>query len=218
MSTSAAAYSALMLSPAEFARFMSELESDIPGELDAIFQRDPAYSAILRHYIFLSQSLTDLEQQVERHQAEQHFIFDRIIEAGVLEPQLEPHIRNFRRQKTRRYRYHPDTVPEYPSSSRRTPSPIVSYDSNIDIDIQVHPDHRRRSHNEEELGTKGNPIYISDENEVQCGGCGDGGHTFWDCTKEYRFDEERQKYVPIHDGDNLMEQRYVVNTDNVQSQ
>jgi hypothetical protein len=96
MSTSAAAYSALMLSPAEFARFMSELESDIPGELDAIFQRDPAYSAILRHYIFLSQSLTNLEQQVERHQAEQHFIFNQIIEAGVLEPQLEPHIRNFR--------------------------------------------------------------------------------------------------------------------------
>jgi hypothetical protein len=186
MSTSADAYSALMLSPAEFARFVSELKSHIPGELDAIFQRDPAYSAILRHYIFLSQSLTNLEQQ---------------------------------RQKTQRYRYHPDAVPEYPSSSRRTPSPIVSYDSNIDIDIQVHPDHRRQSHNEEKLGTNGNRIYtISDENKVQCGGCGDGGHTFWDCTKEYRFDEERQKYVPIHDGDNLMEQRYVVNTDNVQSQ
>ena len=121
MSTSAADYtSSLMLSPYEFGRFMTELNSSdsVPDDLDAIFRRDPVQCAILGHYLFLSQSLNDLERQVERHHAEQHFTFDQLTEAGLLSPQIEPHIRNFRQQETRRYRYHPYTGSTHPSFSR----------------------------------------------------------------------------------------------------
>jgi hypothetical protein len=67
-----------------------------------------------------------------------------------------------------------------------------------------------------ELGTKENPIYVDDDDEVRCEGCGEDGHILWDCTREYQFDEERQRYVPIVDGESLMEQNNITITNTQQ--
>ena len=37
-----------------------------------------------------------------------------------------------------------------------------------------------------ELGTKENPIYVDDDDEVRCEGCGEDGHILWDCTVKMR--------------------------------
>ena len=47
------------------------------------------YSLNEQLYLFLSKSLNDLERLVERHRAEQYLIFDRLIEAGFMEPQIK---------------------------------------------------------------------------------------------------------------------------------
>ena len=47
-----------------------------------------------RHYLYLSQSLNDLQLQIDRHHAERNFIYDRLLEAGLVEPQVEPRIRS----------------------------------------------------------------------------------------------------------------------------
>jgi hypothetical protein len=65
--TTATAASSHTLHPSDFARLMTQ-----------------------RHYLFLSQSLNDLRDQVDRHQAERTFIYDRLLEAGLVEPRIEP--------------------------------------------------------------------------------------------------------------------------------
>jgi hypothetical protein len=161
-----------MLSLSEFARLVSE-----------------------RHYHFLSQSLDDLERQVERHRNEQRFM-------GL-------HIMNLQRQRTRRH-YHPYTRPTSTSSSGLT----SSAPSNIEAQ------HRRRSLNTlppspsqrtTSMGSREDPIYVVDDEEIHCEGCQEEGHFIGNCNKEYRFDGRR--YVPIPEGENCMEPTYVVDRD-----
>ena len=164
MSTSAASTSSL-ISPSELAHFMSE-----------------------QHYLFLSQSLNDLEHQVKRHRAEQQFISDQLLKAGLVEPQIKPHARTFHQQMTRRHRFHPYNHPVSPSPSRRTPSSLASFEPTLDVEIQPHRHFLKdpppsRETPDEELGTKGNPIYVLDDDEIECDGYWDG---HWDRTNTYR--------------------------------
>ena len=62
-----------------------------------------------RHYHFLSQSLHNLEHQVERHQAEQHA--------------MELDIMNFQHQIVQRFRFHP-----YGRTPSRIPPPTNHHD------------------------------------------------------------------------------------------
>lgn len=168
MSTSSTSASSLMSSLSEFARLMSE-----------------------QHYHFLSQSLDNLERQVERHRAEQHF--------------MKLNITNFRQQTTRRHHYH-YTEPTTTSFSGSTPSPLPH--------IEIQP--RRRSFNEAtDVGSKENPIYVFDDDEIRCEGCWEEGHFIGDCNREYRYDGRR--YVPIPEGGNSMEPTYIVDRDYYQS-
>jgi len=116
------------------------------------------------HNLFLSQSLYDLEQQLERHQVELYFIFNRLTETGLMEPQLEPSTVTFQQQKTRRYRYHP-----YIERWHCGHSPIRSLPSLL---------------TNEKLGTKG----------IRCRGCSEEGDFIVDCTMECRLDEEEMGY------------------------
>jgi hypothetical protein len=203
-----------MLSPSDFARSMNMNE---------------------QQYHFLSQSLNDLERQVERHRSEQYLIFDRLIEAGLMEPRIKPRIADFRQQKTQRYRFHPYTGTTSTSSDRpysssqlnpvsdpshfsnqlRLYNPLSLGDDNTDTEIRRH----RRSLNslpptDKEPGTEGNPIYVLDDDDLpnRCEGCDETGHFILDCTKEYRFDEQIGRFVPILGEENLTEYRYIVNT------
>ena len=69
--TTTTAITSFTLHPSDFARLMSE-----------------------QHYLFLSQSLNDLQHQIDRHHAERNFIYDRLLEAGLVEPRDEPRIRS----------------------------------------------------------------------------------------------------------------------------
>lgn len=161
---------------------------------------DLALSMGERNYLLLSQSLNDLERQAERHQIEQYLIFDRLIEAGLMEPRIESHPTTFRRQKTRRQ--HPYTRPMYDTSSIQTHSPLYNHD-NSEIQRRRRPfkgvlSSGHPTESGKELGTKENPIYVS-EYEFRCEGCNEVGHFIVECTKEYRFDEDEQRYVPTEE-------------------
>lgn len=158
---------------------------------------------------------------------EQHLIFDRLIYEGLMEPRMEahvePHIANYRPQKTRRYRYHPYTEPTPASTSKRTPIPFENHDPPSGNRIP----HRRRpldgssplpyQRMGDELGTKENPIYVSEYSEIRCGGCNEEGHFILDCTKEYRLDEEENRHLAVLEKENEMELRYMVNTGEIRS-
>ena len=166
-----------------------------------------------QHYRFLSQSLNNLEHQIEQHRVERHL--------------MELCIANLQQQTTQ---WCPDAMSTSPTS--RTPS-LLS-----DIESEPH----RRSFNDHEppsnpsshnvsihdwsfdqskdrvsnprttnMGSRRNPIYILDDDEVRCEGCWEEGHFIGDCNREYRYDGEQ--YVPTVGEENLMEPTYVVDRD-----
>ena len=61
------------------------------------------------------------------------------------------------------------------------------------------------------MGSRRNPIYVLDDDEVQCEGCWEEGHFIGDCNREYWYDGEQ--YIPIVGEENLMEPTYVVDRD-----
>ena len=152
-----------MLPPSDFALLMSE-----------------------RYYVFLSQSLHDLERQVERYRAEQRVIFDQLLDAGLVEPRTGTPVGNLERQMTRRYPNHPYARRRSLSSSRRTPSSLPIHNPSRDVETHTH----RRSVNspilycqssDGVLGTRTNPIYVLDDNEIRCGECWSEGRFIGNC-------------------------------------
>lgn len=125
------------------------------------------------YYLLLSQTLNDLEQRFERSRAELHHIFDQLVEAGLMEPQLEPNTIIFQEQATRRYRYHPLTRPTPASSSSRIP--FLHPSLNVEMQHPSRPLDGSLSSCQlnDELGTKGNPIYVSEYKGILCEGCND---------------------------------------------
>ena len=178
MPTFPAAASTLMLSLSEFTRLMNE-----------------------QRYRFLSQSLNNLEQQVERHRSEKHAMELTITNSHQRQ--------STQRQSTRRQSMRQQTNP--PTISIPTPSSLPT------VDIQHHQHHRRSFNGQippyqvTGTGSMEDPIYIFDDDEIHCEGCWEEGHFIGDCTREYRFDGRR--YVPIPEGENLMEPTYVVDRD-----
>jgi hypothetical protein len=190
-----------MLSLSEFARLVSE-----------------------RHYHFLSQSLRDLEHQVKRHRAEQHT--------------MELNIMNFRHQTARRSRFHPygRTPSRIPPSTDHhdPPSNPSSHDetqaarrcechASVDVSsTRTGEDQTRRrpfndpppspSNETTDIGSRESPIYVFDDVEIYCEGCGEEGHFIGDCDREYRFDGKQ--YVPVPEGMSpMMEPTFVVDKD-----
>lgn len=168
-----------MLSSSEFARLMSE-----------------------RYHHFLSQSLNDLEYQI------QHLMELNITDFHRSVPTLSGSDRSGLslagssqgRQTTRRHDYH-DAEPMTTSTSGLTsPSPLSN----------VQP-RRRTSNRATDVGSAMNPIYVYDDDEIRCEGCWEEGHFIGECNREYRFDGRR--YVPIPKGENPMEPTYIVDRD-----
>jgi hypothetical protein len=72
------------------------------------------------------------------------------------------------------------------------------------------------------VGSKSNPIVISDDeevqqrrrslNEIRCGECNEKRHFMVDCTKEYRSDDEEEQYTPIPDTEDVTTTDYTFNT------
>ena len=190
MSTSPNAVSAFMLSLSEFACLVSE-----------------------QHYRFLLQSLNNLEHWIEQHRVERHL--------------MELHITNLQQQTTQ---WCPGAMST--SSTSWTPSLL------FDIESEPHrwsfnnhvPPLNPSSHNilihnlsfnqsEDQvsnprttnMGSRGNLIYVLDDDKVWCEGYWEEGHIIGDCNWEYQYDGEQ--YIPIVREENLMEPTYVVDRD-----
>ena len=146
MSTSPNAVSAFMLSLSEFACLVSE-----------------------QHFRFLSQSLNNLEHQIEQHQLERHLI--------------ELHIANLQQQTTQ---WCPDAMST--SSTSRTPSLLSDIESKphrqsfnncepplnpSSHHISIHDSSFNQSEDQvsnprtTNMGSRRNPIYVLDDDEVQ---------------------------------------------------
>ena len=61
------------------------------------------------------------------------------------------------------------------------------------------------------MGSRRNPIYVLNDDEVRCEGCWEERHFIGDCNREYQYDGEQ--YIPIVGEENLMEPTYVVDRD-----
>ena len=160
MSTSPNTVSAFMLSLSEFACLVSE-----------------------QHYRFLSQSLNNIEHQIEQHQVERHL--------------MELHITNLQQWTTQ---WCLDAMSTSPTS--RTPSFSLTSKANpIDdpstitnlLRTPLHTTFRYttchlikakigyQTPERPRMGSKRNPIYVLDDDEVQCEGCWEEGHFIGDC-------------------------------------
>ena len=197
--TTTTAITSLTLHPSDFAHLMSK-----------------------RHYLFISQSLNDLQHQIDRHHAEQNFIYDRLLEAGLVEPRVEPRIRSPMTDSAATNGQGHSIVTNVQAASmdmngraesmitngrqktrRYRYHPYAEHRSHSSFRRTSSPlptsnieiQHRRQSLNpatDARLGTKENPIHVRDVDEARCEGCGEDGHIIWDCTKEYIFDDEWQ--------------------------
>jgi hypothetical protein len=120
-----------------------------------------------RHYLFLSQSLNDLERQIDRHRTEQHFIFDQLIQAGLVEPRTEPHAMDSRRQKTRYHHYHPYSRTSSPTSDIPGPSNSSSNEAAPATQAMSMPPFRKNRSSQKGVGTKRHPIVLHDDEPLE---------------------------------------------------
>ena len=139
-----------------------------------------------QHYHFLSQSLCDLKHHIERHWA--------------------PH-------------FHPYDPPSNPSSHNRLckchalvdiSSTWTGKDQNCRQPLNDPPP--SPSYKTADMGLRENPIYVFDDDDTYCEGCGEEGHFIGDCDREYWFDG--RQYVPIPKGTYpMIEPTFVVDKD-----
>ena len=146
------------------------------------------------HYHFLSQSLHDLEHWVEQHQAEQHA--------------MELNIMNFRHQIAWHFHFHPyGQTPSHiplPTNHHDPPSNPSSHNRLCEchalVDISSTRTDKDQSHRQPlndpppspsyktaDMRSRENPIYVFNDDDTYCKGCGEEGHFIGDCNREYRL-------------------------------
>ena len=89
--TSSTTSSSMNLSPFELAQVVTN-----PRLLHHIadsFKTDPLMMAILRHYAFLSDTIDELERNLERHRREQEFTFDILNNDQDFLTRIEPMVK-----------------------------------------------------------------------------------------------------------------------------
>jgi hypothetical protein len=217
--------SSLMLSPHEFSCIL--LTEGAPQRFSTLFAEDPANTAILRYYFFISNSIQQFDELLDNYRQEQGKLFEFLMEQEDFATQIAPMVREFRRQ-TRRTRYGPyqRTPPLVPTPPRSfsieppsSPSPESIF---IQEAIQVRNSPTSSSslssfYTADELpGTKANPINVDDDipplppigspnrpitisDDDECEGCHDSGHDILHCDKIYHLVGD--KYVPYKKGE-----------------
>jgi hypothetical protein len=213
-------------SPQEFSHLITD-----PDTLHSIARRfasRKSSSTILRYYKFLSQSVAQLEEELERHQREREIIYDHLFDNRSFRMMIRPIVNEYRHKRTLiRQGFHPysrtlgspnisstnntPSIDEFPSQPAPIPTSIPSpidplspegIQGRASVEIHDQPDNDLLSSYytaiDDTLGSKKNPIVISDDeevhqrrrsfNEIRCGVCNKEGHFILDCTKEYRID------------------------------
>jgi hypothetical protein len=85
-----------MPSPQELSHLITE-----PDSLHSIareFASKPTSTAILRHYKFLSQSITQLEEELERHQMEREVVYTHLFNNQSFQARIRPIVNEYQQR------------------------------------------------------------------------------------------------------------------------
>jgi hypothetical protein len=179
------------LSPQELSRLVTD--ADFNPALNEVFPAGSVSTAILRHYLFLSQSIDTLERELERHQLEREQLFDCLKDNGRFRQRIKPVLREFRVKNTRIRRTRPFHPYNRASSSSRSstdpPRSIVIRPRNADAlapqqSTTVSPNSFHTAI-EQPLGSRANPIIV-EESDDACSRCHYHGHDRPNCTTSLR--------------------------------
>ena len=176
------------------------LSPHMNSPISATFERHPTPSAILRYYSFLSQSISTLEEELERHQLEREQIFNILMDSKTFRRQIRPLVTNFRLTEPRRTRFHPhgytspspstmssvlDRNAESPprilleEALARTSTPLIA-DSAAMLSNPIDSSGSSNIDDELSLGSRRNPIEVRDDKDG-CSHCKQEGHQYEDC-------------------------------------
>ena len=183
-------------------------------QVDRKFRNKPTSSAILRYYTFISHSITQLEDELERHQQEREILYDNLFASQTFKYKIRPIVEEYQHRRAMRRRgQHPYGRRASPSTSSTndsltseefpplrapspkkertaTPSPInsLSHEQILRaMSIEIHPHADISS-----FGSKERPIVVEDTNEENtppppCTRCDQVGHQWEDCDASLRF-------------------------------
>ena len=216
MSTSSSSNSysapALIPSPQELLSLITDPYTN--KQVDRKFRSKPTSSAILHYYTFISHSITQLEEELERHQQEREILYDNLFASRTFKYKIRPIVEEYRhRCAMRRSIHHPygqrtspftsstnDSLtseefppPRAPSPKKEhtaTPSPTYSSSHEqilraMSLEIHQHADNSS-------FGSKDRLIVVEDTNEENtppppCIHCDQVGHQWEDCDASLTF-------------------------------
>ena len=117
-SSSSDSYSAptLIPSPQELSNLITDPYTN--EQVDRKFRNKPTLSAILCYYTFISHSITQLEEELERHQQEREILYDNLFASRTFKYKIHPIVEEYRhRRAMRRSIHHPYGRRASPSTS-----------------------------------------------------------------------------------------------------
>jgi hypothetical protein len=175
-----------MPSPQELSHLITE-----PDSLHSIareFASKPTSTAILRHYKFLSQSITQLEEELERHHMEREVVYTHLFDNQSFQARIRPIVNEYRQRRAlTRQGFHPYSRTSDPPSIPSTNNP-PSIERGIQgrVSVEIHDRYDGGSLDpyytalDGTSGSKKHPIIVSDDEEGECEGCR-GDHEFRGC-------------------------------------
>ena len=129
MSTSSSSNSYSAPASIPFPQELSNLITDpyTNEQVDRKFRNKPTSSAILRYYTFISHSITQLEEELERHQQEREILYDNLFASRTFKYKIRPIVEEeeYRHRRAMRRRG------QHPYSRRASPSTSSTNDSSM---------------------------------------------------------------------------------------
>ena len=151
---------------------------------------------LLLHYDFISQTIADLERQLERHQSERENIYDVLFERRSFQTRFRPIVTHYRQRRSRHPYHRSSRSPSPPRSDENFPSRSSSASrSERSVRILLEEATARpmtppllqtpESYTlpvENQPGSSRNPILIEESDDEQtCPRCKQHGHQYEDC-------------------------------------
>jgi hypothetical protein len=176
-------------SPQELSHMLTEHDS-----LHSIahqFASKPTSTAILRYYAFLSHSIAQLEEELERHQMEREVIYDHLFDNRSFQTRIRPIVNEYRKRETfTRQGFHPysrtsgspsvSSVNHSPSTNNSPSTKEGAIQGRVNIEIHDRYDNPYYTPLDGASGSKEHPIIVTDDEEEGCEGCQED-HEFRSC-------------------------------------
>ena len=123
--SSSNSYSAptLIPSPQELSHLITDLY--INDQVNQKFKNKPTSSAILRYYTFISHSIAELKEELERHQQEWEILYNNLFATQKFCYRIRPIVGEYwHRRAMERRGHHPYSHKTSPSTSSTSSSPL----------------------------------------------------------------------------------------------